>query len=82
MEFMVSMEQPGTHYHHAVFKCEGVKGERARIAALLGMKEETVELLRQSFSRGKWDDVFIIQEADFEPLRDYGPFREFMKPKG
>jgi tetratricopeptide (TPR) repeat protein len=55
---------------------------RARIAALLGMKEEAVELLRQSFSQGKWYDVFIIQEADFFPLRDYAPFRELMKPKG
>jgi predicted Zn-dependent protease len=55
---------------------------RARIAALLGMKEEAVELLRQSFSQGKEYDVFLIQEADFEPLRDYAPFKELMKPKG
>jgi len=55
---------------------------RARIAALLGMKEEAVELLRQSFSQGKEYDVSLIQEADFEPLRDYAPFRELMKPKG
>jgi hypothetical protein len=46
------------------------------------MKEEAVELLRQSFSQGKEYDVFLIQEADFEPLRDYAPFRELMKPKG
>ena len=55
---------------------------RARIAALLGMKEEAVELLQQSFSQGKYYEVFIIQEADFEPLRDYAPFKELMKPKG
>jgi len=55
---------------------------RARIAALLGMKEEAVELLRQSFSQGKYYDIFIIQEADFFPLRDFAPFRELMKPKG
>jgi serine/threonine protein kinase/tetratricopeptide (TPR) repeat protein len=55
---------------------------RARIAALLGMKEEAVELLRQSFSQGKYYDVFIIQEADLFPLRDYSPFRELMRPKG
>jgi serine/threonine protein kinase len=59
---------------------------RARIAALLGMKEEAVELLRQSFAQGNYymDDkgVFIIQEADLGPLRDYAPFKELMKPKG
>jgi serine/threonine protein kinase/tetratricopeptide (TPR) repeat protein len=59
---------------------------RARIAALLGMKEEAVELLRQSFAQGNYytDDkgVFIIQAADLGPLRDYAPFKELMKPKG
>jgi len=59
---------------------------RARIAALLGMKEEAVELLRQSFAQGNYymDDkgVFIIQTADLGPLRDYAPFKELMKPKG
>ena len=50
------------------------------------MKEEAVELLRQSFAQGNYymDDkgVFIIQEADLGPLRDYAPFKELMKPKG
>ena len=59
---------------------------RARIAALLGMKEEAVELLRQSFAQGNnyldIKGVFIIQEADLDPLRDFAPFRELMKPKG
>jgi serine/threonine protein kinase/tetratricopeptide (TPR) repeat protein len=55
---------------------------RARIAALLGMKEEAVELLRQSFAQGNYYSVFIIQEADLDPLRDFAPFRELMKPKG
>jgi tetratricopeptide (TPR) repeat protein len=55
---------------------------RARIAALLGMKEEAVELLRQSFAQGNDYSVFIIQEADLDPLRDFAPFRELMKPKG
>jgi serine/threonine protein kinase len=58
---------------------------RARIAALLGMKEEAVELLRQSFTQGNdyiRSSGFIIQEADLDPLRDFAPFRELMKPKG
>jgi hypothetical protein len=49
------------------------------------MKEEAVELLRQSFSQGNYYvnnyGVFIIQEADLDPLRDFAPFRELMKPK-
>jgi serine/threonine protein kinase len=59
---------------------------RARIAALLGMKEEAVELLRQSFAQGNYyvsaRRGLIIQEADLDPLRDYAPFKELMKPKG
>jgi predicted Zn-dependent protease len=58
---------------------------RARIAALLGMKEEAVELLRQSFAQGNYyvhSSGLIIQEADLDPLRDYAPFKELMKPKG
>jgi serine/threonine protein kinase len=58
---------------------------RARITALLGMKEQAVELLRQSFAQGNYyindNGVFIIQEADLDPLRDYAPFRELMKTK-
>jgi serine/threonine protein kinase len=55
---------------------------RARIAALLGMKEEAVELLRQSFAQGRNYDIDLTQEADFDLLRDFAPFRELMKPKG
>jgi tetratricopeptide (TPR) repeat protein len=55
---------------------------RARIAALLGMKDEAVGLLRQSFAQGNGYGVLIIQEADLDPLRDFAPFRELMKPKG
>jgi serine/threonine-protein kinase len=55
---------------------------RARIAALLGMKAEAVELLRQAFAQGYDYDIELFQEADLDPLRDYAPFRELMKPKG
>jgi serine/threonine protein kinase len=54
---------------------------QARIAALLGMKEEAVELLRQSFAQGR-HYYFIRQEADFSLLRDFAPFIELVKPKG
>jgi hypothetical protein len=41
-----------------------------------------VELLRQSFAQGRIYDIDISQEADFDLLRDFAPFRELMKPKG
>jgi len=55
---------------------------RARIAALLGMKAEAVELLRQAFAQGFNYDIELFQEADLDPLRDYAPFKELIKPKG
>jgi serine/threonine-protein kinase len=55
---------------------------RARIAALLGMKAEAVELLRQAFAQGYNYDIELFQEADLDTLRDYAPFKELMKPKG
>jgi len=55
---------------------------RMRIAALLGMKGEAVELLRQAFAQGYNYDIELFQEADLDTLRDYAPFKELMKPKG
>jgi tetratricopeptide (TPR) repeat protein len=59
---------------------------RANIAALLGEKELAVRLLREAHSQGV-DFIFFIAHdqpnvMDFEPLYDYPPFQEFMKPKG
>jgi len=45
------------------------------------MKEEAVELF-DIVLPGKEYDVFLIQEADLFPLRDYAPFKALMKPKG
>jgi tetratricopeptide (TPR) repeat protein len=55
---------------------------RARIAALLGMKGEAVEFLSQAFAQGFNYDIELFQQADLDPLRDYAPFKELMKPKG
>jgi hypothetical protein len=55
---------------------------RARIAALLGMKGEAVGFLRQAFAQGYDYDIELFQEADLDPIRDYAPLKELMKPKG
>jgi serine/threonine protein kinase/tetratricopeptide (TPR) repeat protein len=54
---------------------------RARIAALLGEKERAVRLLREAHAQGVKFFNFH-HDMDLEPLHDYPPFEEFMKPKG
>ena len=54
---------------------------RARIAALLGEKELAVRLLREAHAQGL-NFYGFHNKMDFEPLNDYPPFVEFMKPKG
>jgi serine/threonine-protein kinase len=55
---------------------------RARIAALLGNKEEAVQLLRESFDRGLEGKMFLHLDPDFESLLDFPPYRELIRPKG
>jgi serine/threonine protein kinase len=56
---------------------------RARIAALLGEQQRAVDLLQAAIAEGA---LAVPAEAhyhmDFEPLRDYPPFQEFVRPKG
>jgi tetratricopeptide (TPR) repeat protein len=54
---------------------------RARIAALLGDKKVAVRLLREAFSQGVAYPRYH-HEMDLEPLYDYPPFVEFLKPRG
>jgi tetratricopeptide (TPR) repeat protein len=54
---------------------------RARIAALLGDKESAVNLLRQATKEGYYYSS-IHPTEDFEPLADYPPYIQLMKPKG
>jgi len=54
----------------------------ARIAALLGERERAVELLRQAFARGYQYGPDLHSDPDLEPLRDYPPFQEMIRPKG
>jgi len=58
--------------------------DRARIAALLGDREEAVTLLRQAIEQGvNWGHgVWVHRDIDLESLHDYPPFQELLRPKG
>jgi tetratricopeptide (TPR) repeat protein len=55
---------------------------RARIASLLGEKEKAVALLREAFAQGYRFTITVHRDPDFEPLRDYPPYQELLRPKG
>jgi tetratricopeptide (TPR) repeat protein len=55
---------------------------QARIAALLGEKEQAVALLKEAFSQGQAYGVSVHRDIDLEPLWDYPPFKELLRPKG
>ena len=57
---------------------------RARIAAVLGRREEAVTLLRPIFHRTTPDGhpLHAHAEMDFESLRDYPPFLALVGPEG
>ena len=60
----------------------GLVYNHACIAALLGNKQEAVSLLRRYLEDHKyalWGS--IREDADFEPLWDYSPFQDLMRPK-
>jgi hypothetical protein len=55
---------------------------RARIASLLGEKQQAVDLLHQAMREGYGFGIPVIQDQDLLPLKDFPPFQEFIKPKG
>jgi tetratricopeptide (TPR) repeat protein len=55
---------------------------RARIASLLGEKQQAVDLLHQAMREGFRFNINVIQDQDFLSLKDFPPFQEFIKPKG
>ena len=56
--------------------------QRARIHALLGEQAEAVALIQESLSQGRRFGLYMHRDIDLEPLRDYPPFKELLKPKG
>lgn len=55
---------------------------QARIAALLGNREEAVRLLWQAVGEGVPFGIGMHADPDLESLRAFPPFQEFMDPKG
>lgn len=55
---------------------------RACIASIMGEREQAVSLLREAFAQGAPYGVQVLCDMDLEPLRDYGPYKELVKPKG
>jgi DNA-binding SARP family transcriptional activator/TolB-like protein len=56
---------------------------RARLAANLGDREKAVGLLRQAFKEGASRDPSELHvDPDLEPLWDYEPFQELLRPQG
>jgi len=55
---------------------------RARIAALLGDRDEAVQLLRRAFAEGLTFGLWLHTDLDLETLRGYAPFEELIRPKG
>jgi tetratricopeptide (TPR) repeat protein len=55
---------------------------QARIAAQLGDRDQAMVLLREAYARGRALWIHLHRDMDLEPLRDYPPFQEFIKPKG
>lgn len=54
---------------------------RSRIAALLGEKEQAIELIRDSLLQGRTYGI-LYWNMDYEGIEDYPPFIEIKKPKG
>ena len=54
----------------------------AHIAAVRGEQVRAVELIRDAVAQGYAWEIYIHSEPDFEPLHDYPPFQELLKPKG
>ena len=55
---------------------------RARIDAVLGRRDEAVNLLRQAFSEGLGYGIWLHRDPDFESLHGFKPFDEVMRPSG
>ncbi|UCC49175.1 MAG: hypothetical protein JSV41_03050, partial [Gemmatimonadota bacterium] len=56
--------------------------DRACIASLLGERERAVTLLRETFAQGTSYGTWVHRDPDLEPLRDYPPFQDLLRPKG
>ena len=58
-----------------------VKVLRPELAAVLGAERFAVSLLRQSYESGATMGIWVHRAIDFESLRGYAPFEEFVRPR-
>ena len=69
-----------------VFEQPYIRGQhtmwRARIASLLGARDEAVALMREALGQGVGYGPTLHADPDFEPLWGYPPYEELMRPKG
>lgn len=54
----------------------------ADVRLALDERDEAVALLREAFARGLAHGFRVHTETALEPLRDYPPFVELVRPKG
>lgn len=54
----------------------------AGISSVLGERAQALAFLGESVRQGLDGRDHVIEEIDFEPLRDYPPFKELIKPQG
>jgi len=53
----------------------------ACISSLLGERQQAVVLLKEAFAQGFNSPIILHRDMDLEPLRDYPPFQELVRPK-
>ena len=68
------LEQPYVRGRHTLW--------RARIASLLGQDAAAVTLLREALAQGRSYGLELHADLDFQPLWDFPPYQELMRPKG
>ena len=73
-EQLRDFEQPYIRGQHTLW--------RARIASLLGDNEAAAALLREALVQGRMYGPELHADLDFEPLWDFPPYKELMRPKG
>jgi tetratricopeptide (TPR) repeat protein len=73
-EQLRDLEQPYIRGRHTL--------RRARIASLLGDNEAAVALLREALVQGRMYRPELHADLDFEPLWDFPPYNELIRPKG
>jgi len=54
---------------------------RARIAAMLGERDEAVRLLRQAFSEREWYGIWLHRDIYLESLHGYEPYEQLLRSR-